>query len=604
MDKKENKTVDEYRQERKERIAKQHKASAKKSRSHEGAKNAFSKILGALVAVVVVVAILAAGLNFFGVPQRLIKSVTIDGESYSMSELSCYYMQVYNNYANNSYNYDTNYGEGYGKIFTGYDYNLSPSEQSTKDDDGNSITWDEKFLDEAVEQLANVKRYYNAAVDANISLSDEDNDDIDATIESIETQIKTYGNQTSNYSVSRYLTLMYGKGVTESFFRKVLKEQKLVELYQESRQTALEENYSADDVNKIYSESRSEYDSVDFRWYTIDVNDGLDEDAVSKLTDEEKAANLAAAKAKAETFISKVTSVNDYNEQTFKDVVLETVGTQDANYETYKEEAATLLQKTSYEKIKTNVSEDAAKWLFEANDKGEYVRTAGDIKYYVSSDESTIYILFATGVPYKNETKHVSVRHILVKFPDETEAVAESVTGEEETSAEAVTEDGAVSEKTKAECKKEAESILADYNAYIKENFDGKPDEDYFIELVGEHTDDTGSKEDGGLISHMANDGSYVAAFEDWAFTEGEFEGEKREPGSTAVIESEYGYHVMYYVEQEEHPEWYATILDELVSEDWEKEQDEFEKKFAEDAIVRNAKVEAWVKDACLDIIG
>ena len=74
--------------ERKERIAKQNKAAAKKSNSHEGAKSVMGRIVGGVIAVALVVAILFGSLNFFGVPQRVVKAVTIDDESYSMSELS------------------------------------------------------------------------------------------------------------------------------------------------------------------------------------------------------------------------------------------------------------------------------------------------------------------------------------------------------------------------------------------------------------------------------------------------------------------------------------------------------------------------------------
>lgn len=602
MDKNEKQNLDDYRQERKERIAKQNKSAAKKSNSHSGAKNVLNKIISAVIAVVVVVAIVAASLNFFGVPQRLIKSVTIDGESYSMSELSCYYMQIYNNYASYSYNYDSNYGEGYGKMLTGYDYNISPDEQTTTDADGNTITWDEYFLEEAIKNMANIKRYYKLAVEGGIELTEDAEAEIQEAIESVETQIKSYQDQSANYSVSRYLTLTYGKGVTEKFFKKVLTEQKIVELYQESRQDALADEYSADSVEAVYTEAPADYDVVDFRWYTINVATGEDTDAAAEDTSEDTSVALAAATQQAQTFIDKVKSEPNYSEQTFKNVVLETVGTDNENYETYKEEAATLLQKADKATISSSVSDDAANWLFETNDDGAYVRQAGDIKYFVNSDSDTVYILYATGTPYRDETKHASVRHILVKYPDATEAASEeAVSGEAESVA---AEDTTVSAEVKSECESEAASILADYESYIAENLNGEADEEYFGELASSLSDDTASATEGGLIEDLANDGTYVVAFEDWVFAEGDFAGEERTAGTTAIIETEYGYHVMYYVSQDEYAEWYQTILDDLVAEDWEAEQTEFEESFAEDAIVRKEKVEGWVKDACLEIIG
>lgn len=607
MDNNEKQNLDNYRQERKERIAKQNKAAAKKSNSHEGAKSVMGRIVGGVIAVALVVAILFGSLNFFGVPQRVVKAVTIDGESYSMSELSLYYMQIYTNYANYSYSYDQQYGEGYGAMLTGYDYSISPAKQSTKDADGNEITWDEFFMDEAIKNMANIKRYLKAAEEAGITLDETAQAEIQESIDSIQAQIdsyKTTNPQIANYSVSGFLTIQYGKGVTESFFRKVLEEQKMVELYQQSRQDALGDAHTMEEIEAVYAAAPSDYDVVDFRWYTIDVNpdtaDGSSTEA--ELSSEEADAALAAATQKAEAFVEKVKSEANYNEETFKKVVLDTVGKDDKNYETYKQEAATLLQKATKATVKSNVSEDAAKWFFETNDDGAYVRQSGDMTYFTSSDNETVYIFYATGTPYRDETKRVSVRHILVKFPEATTEAAseEALTGEDETAVETAT----VAVDKKDECKKEAESILADYKAYITENLNGEADAEYFAELASSLSDDTASAAEGGLIADLANDGQYVPAFEDWAFSEGEFAGQPRDIGTTGIIESEYGYHVMFYDSVEENADWYQSIINSKVSEDWEAEQTKFEEGFAEDAIARKDKVVAWVKDACLDIIG
>ncbi len=625
MDKNEKEVLDSYRQERKDRIAKQSKQANKKSNSHVKGKAFMGKVAKVLVSVVVIVAVLAASLNYFGVPQRLIKSVTIDGESYSMSELSCYYMQVYNYYAYYAYYYDSYYGEGYGSMFTGYDYNLSPTEQTKTDEDGNTITWDEFFLEEAINEMATMKRYYKLAVEAGIELTEDAEAEIQESIDSIQEQIDSYktsstNSQTGNYSVSRYLTLTYGKGVTEKFYKKVLTEQKYVELYQESRQEALEDGYSFDEVEAIYNEDTTVYDVVSFRWYTIDiVEDADDSEEEAEATEEQ----IAAAEQSAQKFIDTVKSQGDADEKVFKQVVLDTVGEDDENYETYKEEGATLLQKVNMDTLSSNISDDAASWLYEKNEDGSYTRQYGDMKYFVNDDNTTIYILYAVGTPFRDETKPASVRHILVQFPDEEETATaettseEAVTGEDETdvadATAAVTEDSTdvaddtastVSASDKKSCLAEAEEILQMYQDYIDENFDGKADEDYFAELATEYSDDTGSASDGGLIEDMINDDTYVEAFENWVFAEGEYLGEERTAGETAIIETEYGYHIMFFVGEDEYAEWYNTILSELIDEDWDAEQTEFEESFAEDSIQRNETVVGWVKDACLDIIG
>lgn len=589
MDKNEKEALDAYRQERKERIAKQAKQAAKKSNAHNGAKSVLGKIAKCLVAVVVVLAILAGTLNFFGVPQRLLKAVEIDGKTYSMSELTLYYMQMYNNVYQTAHSYESNYGEGTGKMLTGYDIYLSPADQTTKDADGNEISWDEQFLNQAIEYMASVKRYYNEALKAGIEISEEAQADIDSALDS-------FKQSSGNYSLSRFLTIYFGKGVTEKLYRQALTEQQMVALYQESRQNELKLNYSADDVAAIYAEDKTAYDVVSFRWYTIDIKSKAE--VTSSVGEDESVVTSStfAEENEAKAFIEKVKSEKNYNEETFKNAVLDRVDKESAEYDTYKQDAATLMQKIDKETIKSNVSEDAADWLYETDDNGNYIRQPGDMNYYVSDDEKSVYIFYANGIPFQDETVPASVRHILVKFPETT---TEAVSGED-VSEEA---DAAVSDKVKAECQSEAESILNDYKSYIEENASGKADEGYFGELASKLTDDTGSASAGGLIENLQNDGQYVPAFEDWVFSEGEFAGQERTPGATGIVETEYGYHVMYYVGGHENPIWYDTILDDLIAEDWEAEQTEFEKQFGEDAIVRKSTIESWVKKAALKTI-
>ena len=90
---------------------------------------------------------------------------------------------------------------------------------------------------------------------------------------------------------------------------------------------------------------------------------------------------------------------------------------------------------------------------------------------------------------------------------------------------------------------------------------------------------------------------------QDWVFAEGEFAGAERVPGTTGIIETEFGYHVMYYVGGHDNPLWYETILDDLITEDWEAEQTEFEKQYGEDAIVRKEMVVGWVRKAAVKTI-
>ena len=91
-------------------------------------------------------------------------------------------------------------------------------------------------------------------------------------------------------------------------------------------------------------------------------------------------------------------------------------------------------------------------------------------------------------------------------------------------------------DEEKAEALAEAEAILEEYLA-------GDATEESFAALATEKTDDTGSAATGGLYEDITPEqGVYVESFTNWA-TDPE-----RKAGDTGIIESTFGYHVMYYV--------------------------------------------------------
>ena len=67
------------------------------------------------------------------------------------------------------------------------------------------------------------------------------------------------------------------------------------------------------------------------------------------------------------------------------------------------------------------------------------------------------------------------------------------------------------------------------------------PTEDNFSALAVEHTTDLGSQTNGGLYEDVYP-GQMVTNFNDWCFDE------TRQPGDHGIVETEYGYHIMYFV--------------------------------------------------------
>ena len=82
-----------------------------------------------------------------------------------------------------------------------------------------------------------------------------------------------------------------------------------------------------------------------------------------------------------------------------------------------------------------------------------------------------------------------------------------------------------------------AEEILNQWKA-------GTADEAYFAQLATEKTEDPGSKETGGLYENVKT-GQMVPEFDAWCFDE------SRKTGDTGLVKTTYGYHVMFYSDDE-----------------------------------------------------
>ena len=117
-----------------------------------------------------------------------------------------------------------------------------------------------------------------------------------------------------------------------------------------------------------------------------------------------------------------------------------------------------------------------------------------------------------------NQIALADVRHILVK-PEG---------GSYDSSTGATT----YSEEEKAAAKTAAEELYAQWQA-------GEATEDSFAALANEKSAD-GDGTTGGLYTKVYP-GQMVTNFNDWCFAEG------RKAGDTGIVESDYGYHIMFY---------------------------------------------------------
>ena len=76
--------------------------------------------------------------------------------------------------------------------------------------------------------------------------------------------------------------------------------------------------------------------------------------------------------------------------------------------------------------------------------------------------------------------------------------------------------------------------------------------------LANTYSDDSGSNTNGGLYEAVKK-GQMVTNFNDWIFDA------SRKPGDTGIVESDYGYHIIYFVGDNKE-EWYVNIKDTITS--------------------------------------
>ena len=512
-----------YREERKARIAKAAKQNAK---SIEKRTTALS-ILKKVVAIVLAVAIVGfAGFKIIestGVIDRVATALTVGDTKVSVAQFNYYYSMAYNDVANQAYQYEQAYG--YNPL--GFDTSLPPDEQDStqKDEDGNVLKWSEVIKNSAISIAQQTIGLYNEAVAAGTTLTEDQQAEIDETVE-------TYRKQAAdnNYSLNAFLKTYFGSGFNEKAFVKQLEMELLAQNFSDAKQTEVNDGITDETVAAEYKENRKNYDYADIRYYSISFkaltkNEGETDDALKARQKAENDKLIAAAKELA----AKATDENAFIEAV-------------KAYNNSKTDTTTKSVAASFATLSSSIGEDGANWVFAAD------RKAGEVNTF--SGEKAAYVVFMLKPSYTSNS--VSVRHCLVSFDAKDE---NNVTDEEKIAAN-----------------KKANDLL--------KGLGDKVTEKAFIEMVKGNTADEASAETGGLYENIRISDNYVENFEKWSFDEA------RKAGDTGIVETEYGYHIMYFVsDNTDDLDWKNTIKTTMANEQLTEYQTELFKEDGKNAI-------------------
>ena len=457
-------------------------------------------------------------------------------------------------------------------------------------------TWADSFLNTAIDNAKNTYALYDDAVAAGHKLSDEEQSSVKSLYDNMDVYASYYGYN----SASAYLKSVYGYGANEDTYKKYYEVTVLAASYYSAHAKELKDSYKDVDIRGYEEDKLYEYNSYSYASHYMSVDKfktgGTKDDAGNMTYTEEeiKAAEAAVKEAAEKLAVKENNTVELLNEaikalekamaeaekedtkdeakdedkkdettETTPDAQTEDDDSADATEPSKSEDKDDEKDDEKEEETKYSTASESTDTLYSSISSimQEWIRDTerkeGDITAIPYTSKSTdadgkevetlkgYYVVLYKGSK-DNTTALANVRHILVAFEGGT---TNSTTGQTTYSQ---------AEKNKA---KEAA-----YELYDEWLYDGDgATEEHFIEMAKKHTDDSNG-EDGGLYEDVYP-GQMVTTFNDWCFDE------TRKPGDHGVVETTYGYHIMYYVGASETTYRDYMIVNDMLTEDMEEWQ-------------------------------
>ena len=451
------------------RAAYEEKQRMKREREEFAAKKAKVRKITAIVTVSLIAAFILTLVIGVGVYNHRMNS-----GNYLRSEVAASSKNIDVNGAMMNYYYNdvlNSFVDYYGSYVQYYGFDPTGSAKGQEISDGQS--WFDYFMSGAKTNVTGYLALNEAAMAEGISLSDE--------------EIEALGTRVSGID-----TGLYGRGVNSGD----ILDSKLIEALAFKYQAAKQEEFEPTDaeIAERYSEDPRKYQSVGYIEYSFDWSDGN----MSRNDAVVASERLAAAKDRA----------------AFESIITELLkaGSSDLSDDSIKSHIE------SFTKSGQLYSEnELSEWAFAAK--------VGETKIITDEDNSTTKVYMLTEEAARDESRTVSVRHILFtadKYGSTEKALAK------------------------------AEEVLAEFNA-------GDMTPKSFGVLALAYTEDENTCYNGGAYKDLA-EGITITSFNDWCFFG------TRKAGDCEIIETDNGIHIVYF--ESEGPEnWKASVANDIVNE-------------------------------------
>ena len=541
---------------RKEQASAQLSEKQKKAQSEAKKLRTMSVTFVVLMLVVVLTTatvLVIRGVNNSGIIDRNTIAAVAGGQELNSVQVNYYLMdEVRNTYSQ----WQEAYGDSVALYASMMGMDVTKPIDEQVYDDETKQTWAGLFLETALEKIKSDYALYNKAMEDNFKLSEEDQESLDA----ISSTLELYATYSGYKNADQYLRAIYGYGSDVESYLNYSKISTIASAYYNENKDALK--YDEKQIDEYEKDKFDNYSTFDYVSYYVSASSYLaggtkDENGNTTYSDEDRATALA----KAESIAKDLAASADV------EALDKAIAALEINKDN-KNAASTKNTALAYTSIPTDTLKA---WLASADRQpgevgmvvNESVTTDADGKETKTTNGYYVVIFQKRD---DNLRLLANVRHILVSFEG----------GTTDSSGNKV-----YSDTEKAKAKTEAEALLKQWQ-------EGDANNDSFVELVKKNSDDS-SASTGGLFEDIHANSPYVDSFKNWAIDP------ERKANDAGVIESEYGYHVMYYVGDGE-----LTYRDYMITEDMRTEDIE---KWHEEILKTMTVTEGSTRRLNLDLI-